>query len=362
MKKLSLPLALFLGLAPSLWAQWDPTKPPQGPSAPKSEDLRNNWNALAQSVGTTNLMADPTFLIWAAGDTSAPTHYTLAGAGASIARAGTGLGDTNRKVGDFCAKVASAAATTTLSQDLLPTAAFTKASYLQGQTVSGGAWVRTSSASAVRVCYDDGIGTSCSAFHAGGSVWSWLTVSRTISGTATKLAFYLEVASGTITAYYSGPTAILGPVVPQYSQPAPISRVNLFGQVMGTVTTGTNKSVWLMDRPTLIQDVELMAITGPTGQALIVDVNTYDGANPTSMFSTRPQIAAGATIGGAQPDSTYARRCTSALAPSAVAGFYVSLDVDQVGSGVAGSDLFYSVRGFQYARPLEAFLAYNDIR
>ena len=37
---------------------------------------------------------------------------------------------------------------------------------------------------------------------------------------------------------------------------------------------------------------QLSVKTAPTGQALVVDVNTYDGATQTSMFSTKPEIAA----------------------------------------------------------------------
>jgi len=361
MRKSLAALAILLGLAAPLAAQWDPTKPStQG--APVSADIRNNWNALAQTLAGVNLVADPTFLIWAAGDSAAPSYYTLAGAGAAVARAGTGLGDTNRKVGDFAAKVTSAAATATLTQQLLPTAAFTRANYLQGQTVSAGAWVRTSTAAAVRVCFDDGIGQSCSAFHAGGSVWSWLTVSRTISGTATKLTIYLEVATGTITGYWSGPTAVLGPAIPQYFQDgrARYSECRLY--ISGAQTTGTDKDRCSFVRPAIVKDVQLMIKTAPTGQALIVDVNTWDGAALTSMYSTRPQIGAGANLGGAQPDTTYARRCTSSIFGTTLsAGGIVSVDIDQVGSGAAGSDLWILVRYLTYDRPLEEVLSFGDV-
>jgi len=65
MKKLVAALALFL-LPVAAWAQWDATKPATS-TALVSADIRNNWTALSQTVGTTNLLADPTFLIWPAG-------------------------------------------------------------------------------------------------------------------------------------------------------------------------------------------------------------------------------------------------------------------------------------------------------
>lgn len=82
-----------------------------------------------------------------------------------------------------------------------------------------------------------------------------------------------------------------------------------------------------------IVGVRLMVGTAPTGQALIVDVNKNDTTIYTTQ-SNRPTIAAGANSGGpgAAPDVT-----------SLVAGDYLTVDIDQVGTTVAGSDLVVSV-------------------
>ncbi len=68
--------------------------------------------------------------------------------------------------------------------------------------------------------------------------------------------------------------------------------------------------------------------TAPTGAAILVDVNK----NGTTVFTTqgnRPLIAAGTNSSGAAvPDVT-----------SVIAGDLLSVDVDQIGSSVAGSDL-----------------------
>lgn len=68
--------------------------------------------------------------------------------------------------------------------------------------------------------------------------------------------------------------------------------------------------------------------TAPTGAAILVDINL----NGTTVFTTqanRPSIAAGATSGGqAVPDVT-----------TVAAGDLISVDIDQIGSTVAGSDL-----------------------
>jgi hypothetical protein len=71
----------------------------------------------------------------------------------------------------------------------------------------------------------------------------------------------------------------------------------------------------------------------------------------------------GANLGGAQPDTTYARRCLSGqFAGAIVAGAIIEVDVDQVGVGTVGADLRVSIRVKQPARPFETFLAYNEIR
>lgn len=71
----------------------------------------------------------------------------------------------------------------------------------------------------------------------------------------------------------------------------------------------------------------------PTGASLIVDVNK----NGTTLFTNqanRPTIAAGANASGdTVPDIT-----------ALVAGDYLTIDTDQVGSTVAGSDLVVVVR------------------
>lgn len=69
--------------------------------------------------------------------------------------------------------------------------------------------------------------------------------------------------------------------------------------------------------------------TAPTGQPLLVDVN-LNGVTVFTTQANRPSIAAGAfkVAAGAVPDVT-----------TLVEGDLLSVDIDQVGSGVAGSDL-----------------------
>jgi hypothetical protein len=81
-----------------------------------------------------------------------------------------------------------------------------------------------------------------------------------------------------------------------------------------------------------ISEVRLDVDTAPTGAAIIVDVNE----NGTTIFSTqgnRPQIAATANTGNTTTfdDASWAN------------GNYLTIDVDQVGSTVAGSNLTVTI-------------------
>jgi len=94
-------------------------------------------------------------------------------------------------------------------------------------------------------------------------------------------------------------------------------------------TTGTNKTnVITMPRAGTITRCTIYAKTGPTGAALICDINV----NGTTIWSTqgnRIQIAAGSQSGVQ----------TSFNTTSLVQGDLITIDIDQIGSSVAGKDI-----------------------
>ncbi len=221
-------LAVLLPL--TAWAGWDKDKPATN-SALVSADIRNNWTAIGQSQGAENLLADNTFLIWAAGDAAAPSYYTLSGAGASVARSGTGLGDTTRKWGPYAAKVTAGGASAFLQQIALSSSSYDDG--MDGREWSVGAWVYCASASSGRIALYDGVNTSPSSY-APAATWTWLTATQTVDSAATELRFSFEVAT-TKTCYLSAPTAILGPVTPQYPQPSMVETRTLGKAAGGTL-------------------------------------------------------------------------------------------------------------------------------
>ncbi len=103
--------------------------------------------------------------------------------------------------------------------------------------------------------------------------------------------------------------------------------------VAGVVATATGVARLRLPEDVFIIDVAAMVDTAPTDAALIVDVHL----NGTTIFTTqanRPTIAAAAFDSGlATPDVRVA-----------AAGQYLTVDVDQVGSTIAGSDLTVFIR------------------
>jgi hypothetical protein len=103
--------------------------------------------------------------------------------------------------------------------------------------------------------------------------------------------------------------------------------------VTGAVAVATGKSRIYLEGDYVVETVRAAVNTPPTGAALLVDVNK----NGTTIYadqSKRPSIAAGANSAvGNNPDVT-----------TLAAGDYLTVDVDQVGSTVAGADLTVTVR------------------
>ncbi len=154
-----------------------------------------------------NYCVNPSFEIWGAGTSAAPTGWTLTGAGATVAK--------NTTAGQFKVGAASAALTRAgtdcyLAQSPDTFADFGPVGWWQGKTVGLGCWVRATVASRARLAINDGVGTTYSAYHTGGSALEWLSVARKIDGSATKVEIRLVVDTGDTTAQFDGATLFVG--------------------------------------------------------------------------------------------------------------------------------------------------------
>lgn len=336
---------------------WDATKPPAS-SAPVSADIRNNFQALQSGLYGVNLVADPCFEMWGAGDSASPTHYTYTlGTGGTLARAGSGLGDTavdGSSVGPkglYCAKLVFGSAQQTLRQQLLDSGGV---AFFKGRAVSVGMWVRASAGSAGRISLYDGTGTittNVSAYHTGNNLWQWLTATMAagINSSATGLWVYGIQDAGTV--YFSAPTVVFGSAPPPDFMPAPVARFTI-GPPTTPGAVGVGAYSWRYDcnLPLIVRETRLIIGTAPTGASLIFDLNKAG----TTMYTVKPTIAISATAGAAAPDGTYAQRIFTR-------GDVFTADVDQVGSTVAGSNLTALVTVEQYQRPLQPFIGLTVI-
>lgn len=343
---------------------------PVASSLASSAEMRTAFGHIERSLFGVNLLADSTFLIWPHETVNTATatglaHWTIAGTGAlqrrcGVTLSGTALTDTERKVGKHSCMLRYGSAAATLSQDILTTGAYDD--YFDGLTVTFGCWLKTSAISAAHIRISDGVGNTDSSFHTGGSSWEWVTATRTIDSAATKItATIRQAAAGDV--YISGPTFLFGEIPPQTWIPSPIVYGTIFLPIAGEINTGTNQARYVCARPMLVKDTQLRIETAPTGASLIVDVNQGDGATQTTMYSTKPTLAISGKNGGLAPEAAaYSKRCFASSSGSGTpTAAVLSIDVDQVGSTIKGSDLGIHVRALQFARPLEDRLGISDV-
>lgn len=103
--------------------------------------------------------------------------------------------------------------------------------------------------------------------------------------------------------------------------------------VSGSLITGTGQSRWYAPDALTINNVLVSVGTAPTGSSLIFDVNK----NGTTVFTTqanRPTITASSNT-----DLTSAPDVTSLSA-----GDYLTIDIDQIGSTVAGANAVVQIK------------------
>ena len=89
-------------------------------------------------------------------------------------------------------------------QSLLSTKAI---AWWKGQTVTIGCWINTSDIRYARIFIEDGTGDS-SAYATTPNVWQYVTVTRTVSSSATLLNFACYLETSSVTAYFDGASVL----------------------------------------------------------------------------------------------------------------------------------------------------------
>ena len=148
-----------------------------------------------QNNGFQNLLLNSGFKLWTSGTSVAPDGWTLTGSG-SIAREGT-----IKLIGSYSSKITSDADGNYLEQEMHT---IRGVNYWKGRTVTLSCWVYAADASNAKITIADGVGSTSSAFHTGGSGWELLSVTRVIDASASKVELQLNCDGNTKIAYFDG--------------------------------------------------------------------------------------------------------------------------------------------------------------
>lgn len=313
----------------------------------------------ALQIGATNLACNDDYLLWPNGDTSVPSYVTLfGGVSPTIARTGSGLADTNTKVGPFSMSLVFASNPCGYYRTIISATAATNLGHLKGsQKFAAGIWVKCATANVVRVFIDDGAAVTYSSYHPGDGTWQFLTIAPTAwSGGATQLLFGLRMEAAS-TAWVSGDTIVASDIAIARHIPCPTEEAQIgYAFVTGNAATGDDKAVIPTPYPYLLLDMEATVITAPTVSALIFDADWLDfsgGAAPSRQvpYSTKLQIAAAAGSGRAAPDGTYQYRCFQPNFSGGKKGGALTINVDSDDGGNTAASWAVSVIGLRYKRP-----------
>lgn len=203
----------------------------------KSQASLTSISDLQAVLGSRNVAVNGDLDDWSAGGASAPDNFTLTTL--TIARTGPAMADTfTFGAGRFAAKLTRAGADGNLKQIVVAAADIADYANIKGQKFSVAVKGKTAIANHLRITVDDGVTTTSSSYHTGGGTEEHLTVTHTISGTATKLEVLVEVKNSAGDAYVGGLVFVFAPYAPSDWQALSAER-DANATRRGLVSTGT---------------------------------------------------------------------------------------------------------------------------
>ncbi len=300
-----------------------------------------------------NLVRNSSFEGWIAGAAVAPDYWTLTGAAATVAREAAVI-----KHGLYSAKVTRAGTDCHLSRNCYVDMGST---YIQSRVYTFGAWVYAAVASRARLRVNDGVTTSYSSYHTGGSTWEFLTCTVTAGAAVTAFTVGLAVDTGNTSAYIDGAMLVEGSTPFPFTKNAKEWTYDKIVQVVNTQTgaVGTGTTVIPADDtiPQITEGDEYMtlAIT-PTNASniLYIDVVVFssnDNAGASYMTAALFQDAtAGALACNMQTTQAAASRpCQIYFKHKMTAGTVVATTFRiRVGSHAVGTTTFNGNAGGRY--------------
>ena len=168
---------------------------------------------VTSNVNTNDLLSNGDFENWSAGASAAPDGWLspqisteTSAREASIIRLGT-----------YSYKLTNTASSAGGAYQNFGTKKGTD--YWKGKKVTIGCWVYSATASRVRIGINDTATESLSSPHSGNSTWEWLSVTYTISSSATDILAEIRIDTGSaISAYFDGAMCVEGnyTLIPSY--------------------------------------------------------------------------------------------------------------------------------------------------
>ena len=148
-------------------------------------------------ISSENLLKWSDMEDWSNGTSVAPTEHTLSTG--SIARESTII-----KSGTYSAKVTRTGADVSLYHDIPDYTDY------QNRKMTFGCWVYATVASRGRIALSDGVGSTNSSYHTGGSGWEFIEVTHDVSATATRVRIECHVNTGATAVYFDGGVLVEG--------------------------------------------------------------------------------------------------------------------------------------------------------
>jgi len=297
-----------------------------------------------QDTDVENLCPDGGLYLWPDGDAAAPYNWTLSGTGATIARCGSGLGDTTTVDAlDWCAKLTYGTGTLNLVRTILSAAQIGRLSTIKGRTVTVACRAISSVPSQLQITVTDGVNvvlggaTGNSSYHAGDGSESWIYATITIDAAATELTLGVRQHSAG-SCYVGAFMVVLGEFHPVNYIDCRQGSLEITTQQRGDIAVVSDlnelrKRIIYPDGA-LLNKTYIDMGTGPVGDDAIWDVNK----NGSSAYTTNlPQVDDGDAEGEDAPDGTYANRCFKQ-------GDLLTVDCDQTGIGTLGAEATITVQ------------------
>ena len=164
-----------------------------------------------------NHLPNAGFESWSAGGLAAPDGWSLSGRDAQVARATSVV-----KHGRYAASLTRRGADCDLRRGLADDLG--GLTYLRGRTFTLGGWVYATVPNRARLELGDGVTTSVSAYHSGGSAWEWLTATIDVDSAAPALLALCKLKQGNTTAWFDGLQLAEGTLAPAFT-PNPLDQV-----------------------------------------------------------------------------------------------------------------------------------------